>query len=251
MRDDIDTLKSLIKNASLDDLFIPNRLAHLSKWSAGLNVSKSFTSTIEEDDYKYKQGLSMKPEGLWYSKGEWLFHDIHGENGGGIDDMYLVLIEINPDSVYEIRNRSDVANKLNNMYDAKYEQFIKDYVSYFNPFDYIELLKKDFKAKKGKLSTDTPFKGGGVLSYQVNWREIAKKYNGFAIYPYPPLTYYGIKDKKLMFPASWDVSSLVLWNKKPVIKEYCFGKISQLKKGDFISNIIGKINNVNNGNGKT
>lgn len=26
------------------------------------------TSTIKEDDYKYKQGLSMKPEGLWYSK---------------------------------------------------------------------------------------------------------------------------------------------------------------------------------------
>jgi hypothetical protein len=50
MRDDIDTLKSLIKNASLDDLFIPNRLAHLTKWAAGLNVSKSFTSSIEEDD---------------------------------------------------------------------------------------------------------------------------------------------------------------------------------------------------------
>jgi len=50
MRDDIDTLKSLIKNASLDDLFIPNRLAHLTKWATGLNVSKSFTSSIEEDD---------------------------------------------------------------------------------------------------------------------------------------------------------------------------------------------------------
>ena len=91
------------------------------------------TSTRKEDGYKYKQGISLKPKGLWYSKGEWLFHDIHGENGVGIDDTYLVLIEINPDSVYEIRNRSDAANKLNNMYDAKYEQFIKDYVSYFNP----------------------------------------------------------------------------------------------------------------------
>jgi hypothetical protein len=50
MRDDIDTLKSLVKNASLDDLFIPNRLAHLSKWANGLNVSKSFTSSIEDDD---------------------------------------------------------------------------------------------------------------------------------------------------------------------------------------------------------
>jgi hypothetical protein len=204
------------------------------------------TSTRKEDDYKYKQGLSMKPEGLWYSKGEWLFHDIHGENGGGIDNKYLILVEINPDSVYEIRNRSDAANKLNNMYDAKYEQFIKDYVSYFNPLDYIALLKKDFKSKKGKLSTDTLFKGGrSILTYQVNWRELSKKYNGFAIYPYPPLTYYGTTPGKLVFPASWDVSSLVLWNKKPVVGKYNLGKVSQLKNGDFVENIVAQINKIN------
>lgn len=204
------------------------------------------TSIRHEDARNYKQGIGLKPEGLWYSKGEWLFHDIHGDNGKSIDDTYLVLIEINPDSVYEIRNRRDAANKLNNTYDAKYEQFIKDYVSYFNPLDYFKLLKKDFKTKKGKLSTDTLFKGGSVLSYQVNWRELSKKYNGFAIYPYPPLSYYGIKDKKLMFPAMWDVSSLVLWNKKAVISEYCLGKISQLKNnGALITNIVNKINNFN------
>lgn len=202
------------------------------------------TSTRKEDGYKYKQGISLKPEGLWYSKGEWLFHEMHGEHG--IDNNYLILVEINPESVYEIRNRSDAANKLNNMYDAKYEQFIKDYVSYFNPLDYAALLKKDFKTKKEKLSTDTLFKGGwGILSYQVNWREMAKKYNGFAIYPYPSLTYYGTTPGKLVFPASWDVSSLVLWNKKPVIKEYNLGKVSQLKKGDFIDNIVSEIHKIN------
>jgi hypothetical protein len=50
MRDDIETLKTLVKNASLDDMFIPNRLAHLSKWANGLNTTRSFTSSIEEDD---------------------------------------------------------------------------------------------------------------------------------------------------------------------------------------------------------
>lgn len=188
----------------------------------------------------------MKPEGLWYSKGEWLFHDIHGENGIGIDNNYLIMVEINPNSVYEIRNRSDAANTLNNMYDAKYEQFIKGYVSYLNPLDYAVLFQKGFKTKKEKLSTDTRFKGGmGILTYQVNWRELSKKYNGFAIYPYPPLTYYGTTPGKLVFPSSWDVSSLVLWNKKPIIKEYNFGKVTQLKNGDFVENIVAQINKIN------
>ena len=50
-----------------------------------------------------------------------------------------------------------------------------------------------------------------------------------------------------MFPAMWDVSSLVLWNKQSVIGEYYLGKISQLKnKGDLITNIVNKINKLNN-----
>jgi hypothetical protein len=48
MRDDITNLKSMIKNARLDDMFIPNRLAHLDKWAKGLNTSGAFTSNIEE-----------------------------------------------------------------------------------------------------------------------------------------------------------------------------------------------------------
>jgi len=49
MREDINTLKSLVKRASLDDIFIPNKLAHLTKWAAGLNTTNAFTSSIEEE----------------------------------------------------------------------------------------------------------------------------------------------------------------------------------------------------------
>jgi hypothetical protein len=49
MRDDIMTIKSMVKNASLDDMFIPNKLAHLEKWSTRLNNSEAFTSDIEEN----------------------------------------------------------------------------------------------------------------------------------------------------------------------------------------------------------
>jgi hypothetical protein len=42
------TLKGMAKNAILDDIFIPNRIAHLEKWAKGLNTSGAFTSDIEE-----------------------------------------------------------------------------------------------------------------------------------------------------------------------------------------------------------
>lgn len=48
MREDITTLKSMAKNATLDDMFIPNRIVHLEKWAKGLNTTGAFTSDIEE-----------------------------------------------------------------------------------------------------------------------------------------------------------------------------------------------------------
>jgi hypothetical protein len=48
MREDISILEEMIKFAALDDLFIPNRLAHLNKWANGLNTSHAFTSHINE-----------------------------------------------------------------------------------------------------------------------------------------------------------------------------------------------------------
>lgn len=48
MREDIMTLKGMAKNATLDDMFIPNRLSHLEKWAKGINTSGAFTSYIEE-----------------------------------------------------------------------------------------------------------------------------------------------------------------------------------------------------------
>ena len=33
IREDIATLKSMAKNATLDDMFIPNRIVHLEKWA--------------------------------------------------------------------------------------------------------------------------------------------------------------------------------------------------------------------------
>jgi len=48
MRSIIEDLKGMVKSASLNDLFIPNKIAHLEKWAGGLNTKQSFTSNIDE-----------------------------------------------------------------------------------------------------------------------------------------------------------------------------------------------------------
>jgi hypothetical protein len=50
LSEQINNLKSIIKRATIDDMFIPNKLTHLNKWAEGLsNTSRSFTSSIDDD----------------------------------------------------------------------------------------------------------------------------------------------------------------------------------------------------------
>ena len=48
MKEEINTLKGMAKHATIDDMFVPNKLSHLSKWANELSTKKSFTSDIEE-----------------------------------------------------------------------------------------------------------------------------------------------------------------------------------------------------------
>lgn len=43
-----ETLRSMIKSATLNDTFVPNKILHLNKWAEGMNTSRVFTSSIEE-----------------------------------------------------------------------------------------------------------------------------------------------------------------------------------------------------------
>jgi hypothetical protein len=49
MKEEIETLRSMVKNATIDELFIPNRLTHLNKWASGLKTTNVFTSNIDEE----------------------------------------------------------------------------------------------------------------------------------------------------------------------------------------------------------
>jgi hypothetical protein len=45
----LDLLKKMVKSATLDDMFIPNKLAHLKKWAENVNTKRVFTSDIDEE----------------------------------------------------------------------------------------------------------------------------------------------------------------------------------------------------------
>ena len=46
--EEITTLKTMIKAASLNDTFIPNRKMHLDKWAEGISEKGAFTSSVDE-----------------------------------------------------------------------------------------------------------------------------------------------------------------------------------------------------------
>lgn len=52
LRQKIEQLKAVIQSASLNDIFIPNKLAHINKWASSISeasIKAAFTSNIDED----------------------------------------------------------------------------------------------------------------------------------------------------------------------------------------------------------
>lgn len=49
LTEDINELRALIKSATLNDGFIPNRKIHLEKWASGIEYNNVFTSNIDEN----------------------------------------------------------------------------------------------------------------------------------------------------------------------------------------------------------
>jgi len=48
IRNELDALQSMIKNAELNETFVPNKQLHIKKWADGLGSGRSFTSDIDE-----------------------------------------------------------------------------------------------------------------------------------------------------------------------------------------------------------
>ena len=50
LKEQLTMLSQMIKNATLHDLFVPNRSSHKEKWAHNINASNAFTSNVNEDD---------------------------------------------------------------------------------------------------------------------------------------------------------------------------------------------------------
>ena len=48
LTEQINTLRTMIKSATLNDAFVPNRRMHLDRWAEGIDASGAFTSNIDE-----------------------------------------------------------------------------------------------------------------------------------------------------------------------------------------------------------
>ena len=49
MTQEVNSLRSLIKRASLNDTFVPNKKQHLEKWVTDMTITNAFTSSIDEE----------------------------------------------------------------------------------------------------------------------------------------------------------------------------------------------------------
>jgi hypothetical protein len=60
LTDEMNAIKSMIKNATLNETFVPNKSHHLEKWADGLDTRGAFTSDIDE----YTVNAIMALEGI-------------------------------------------------------------------------------------------------------------------------------------------------------------------------------------------
>jgi hypothetical protein len=64
MTDQVNTLRAMIKSASLNETFVPNKKNHLDKWSPKPNIPNAFTSSIDEQVVSDIMALN-KVDNLW------------------------------------------------------------------------------------------------------------------------------------------------------------------------------------------
>ena len=77
----------MIKSATLNDAFVPNRRMHLDRWAEGIDASGAFTSNIDEHVVSDIMALN----GVENTSVKWNFHKylVNG-NGKFLDYFYSI-----------------------------------------------------------------------------------------------------------------------------------------------------------------
>jgi hypothetical protein len=276
-----------------------------NKYKPIQHIDKTKINTTKND----YQGF--KPQGSYYSKGGWLFHQ---DNCCQLDKE-IIFIEVDYKTIYRITGKEPFKSPIkNSIYKNTLTDFMNKYGVNFRKdkcepfigcFEYDtedecnnpktsciwNSEKKTIFNKKGKcvvskssdscsqLKTEKECKSTKNnknskrclynYSYKIiNWAELYKNYNGFAIYPYPEYEMMTSRKNRSNFFSfiMYDVETLVLWDHTPVIKHHNFGTIRDILKDSgltdkdikdnddnliyfyehFIPHLIKKINVINN-----
>ena len=240
-------------------------------------------SSIKYENFinrKITQQSNLKPEGTYYSKGGWLFHEICCN----LDDE-IIMIEVDSKNIYRITGESPYKDtNTNSVYTKKIDNFIKTYGPKKDKYwcstntKYIDMKYIDmsfFKKKNNNKSSnknntrknitcDTHnAKNKCISNKNCEWiKQIKlfkypyKTHSGFAIYPLPSYKWLSNNFIEKLAFSSYDVETLVLWNHEPVIKYYNLGTIREIignlnaKQGsDFtkylVPKLIDKIEDIN------
>ena len=269
-----------------------SKLAEVLGENQWLKYSKDKYKPLQHSDKNkinsknYNHYIGHKPIGSYYSKGGWLFHEDMCCNL----DWEIIFIEVDYKTIYRITGKtlfnSPITNKV---YKNNVEEFITNYGVDFgkdkcmplnecwkkgeciknkNKIDSCSKIKSETKCKNNKTSKC-------YFSYKyklIHWGKLYKKYDGFAIYPYPDIKMITNKKTRQNYNIfmGYDVETLVLWDHTPVIKYHNLGTIRdiiedtgvKLKKHnnnntnnvytmgydnykEFIETLIKKINNIN------
>jgi hypothetical protein len=266
------------------------------------HIDKTKINTTKQ----YYKGF--KPQGSYYSKGGWLFHQ---DNCCKLDKE-IIFIEVDYKTIYRITGKEPFKSPIkNSIYKNTLSEFMNKYgvnygkdkcVPFDDCFDYDTkdecnnsktsciwdskktkgnecVINKYRKDSCSKLKTEKKCKNTKnnkntkrclfIHSYKIiNWSDLYKNYNGFAIYPYPEYKMMtSMKNRSDLFSfIMYDVETLVLWDHTPVIKHHNFGTIRDILKDSgitdkdiknnddnlsyfyehFIQQLIKKINLINN-----
>jgi len=218
----------------------------INQWLKVSNEKYNPINHINNFDIKHKTKYQgFKPVGSYYSKGGWLFH----EDVCCKLDNEIILIEVDYNTIYSITGDNPFNSPIE---DKKYKDALDSFTNkYGKPFgkdkckeDKTLVNKTKVKCNMIKKQSECKNNCYWESKYKIfDWGSLYKKYDGFAIYPYPEKELIKSSENNFAF-NTYDVETLVLWNHKPVIKYYNLGKISDIiHDSDIKINIHKKYNN--------
>ena len=229
--------------SELTDFLNDNEWLKISKTPFNIEYFDKFNRLKNINVKNYNKYLGLKPDGVWFSKGGWLFHEDMCCN----IDNYIIIAQIDYSNTYNITGSNRFNNPMNN----------KKYISSIRKFDKIyngKIMMRECIPKYTKSTNATKSSKHKKTSNKINcrtiktlkkcnkysqlcqwfegfnfysWAKLYKEYDGFSLYPYMSKEFMLNIQKHLTF-TSWDVESLVLWSAKPIIKYKTLGTIKDI-----------------------